>query len=469
MVLQPEYRKDIHGQYLIIGRDKYEETYDDRMLWHNRIEGHLSMDMERINDQHLCKYDVTGMESIYEKYAHGSARATELQAIFLGIFEAISKGKEYLLQEDDYVLDVRYCYLNAEKTGVRIMYFSGYREDVTRQLQGMAEFFMERVDYKDEKAVILIYGIYQMLKGERVTFQDLVSYVEGFQGEVCAEDAKEYKAAREEQRVVATQPKSDYVRQGESQPQRTIPRQRETGPQPPVFSIPLMEEKIQDEEEVNLYPLSIYIMAAGSVVALLLILATAYNLGFLMDSFGSRIDGMKVFGMVLTLGTGEVYLLFRLFDGKNKVTKLKEKTTYVHPDILEARQPIGELQSPHQDEEGQTVLLCEEERTVCLADSMISSCVLVSANPGEYKNLVLRSFPFLIGKYENMTEGVIRHTAISRYHARIEKKGEDLFLYDLHSTNGTYVNGERIRGNEGVLLATGDILRFADVDFCLER
>jgi len=46
---------------------------------------------------------------------------------------------------------------------------------------------------------------------------------------------------------------------------------------------------------------------------------------------------------------------------------------------------------------------------------------------------------------------------ISRQHARIIRRGQNLWLEDLNSTNGTYLNGQRIF--EPVLLRAGDEIR----------
>jgi hypothetical protein len=47
---------------------------------------------------------------------------------------------------------------------------------------------------------------------------------------------------------------------------------------------------------------------------------------------------------------------------------------------------------------------------------------------------------------------------ISRYHARIAVKDGQILLEDLHSTNGTFVNGNRIQGQQ--VVSVGDELRF---------
>jgi FHA domain len=55
----------------------------------------------------------------------------------------------------------------------------------------------------------------------------------------------------------------------------------------------------------------------------------------------------------------------------------------------------------------------------------------------------------------------------SARHARIEPRGDGVWVQDLESTNGTYVNGERVVG--ALRLAPGDILRVGETDLRLEE
>ncbi|HZO84214.1 MAG TPA: FHA domain-containing protein [Verrucomicrobiae bacterium] len=55
--------------------------------------------------------------------------------------------------------------------------------------------------------------------------------------------------------------------------------------------------------------------------------------------------------------------------------------------------------------------------------------------------------------------------SVSSHHAEIEMRGNELFVRDLDSTNGTFINGEKIK--EGVV-KPGQILRLGMVDMRLE-
>jgi phosphoserine phosphatase RsbU/P len=53
--------------------------------------------------------------------------------------------------------------------------------------------------------------------------------------------------------------------------------------------------------------------------------------------------------------------------------------------------------------------------------------------------------------------------AVSRQHARIVRRGDELLLEDLKSRNGTFLNGRPIAGSTG--LSDGDMLRICDLEF----
>jgi hypothetical protein len=59
----------------------------------------------------------------------------------------------------------------------------------------------------------------------------------------------------------------------------------------------------------------------------------------------------------------------------------------------------------------------------------------------------------------------IEDMSVSRIHARLERCSSGWLLKDLSSTNGTRVNGWRVRGQ--VTVRAGDVVRFGDIEFVL--
>ncbi len=80
---------------------------------------------------------------------------------------------------------------------------------------------------------------------------------------------------------------------------------------------------------------------------------------------------------------------------------------------------------------------------------------------GSGTNMKITSSVFVIGSQEEEADGVIAADTVSRIHAKVTKEGEDFYLEDMNSTNGTYHNGELLSYKERVKLEKNDRIVFA--------
>jgi EAL domain-containing protein (putative c-di-GMP-specific phosphodiesterase class I) len=85
---------------------------------------------------------------------------------------------------------------------------------------------------------------------------------------------------------------------------------------------------------------------------------------------------------------------------------------------------------------------------------------------GPVRRLPILTFPFDIGRRPGLGM-TLASNLVSQHHARIEKKGSRLEVRDLGSTNGTFLNGDRLR--EPRTIEEGDILHIARFEFRLGR
>ena len=77
---------------------------------------------------------------------------------------------------------------------------------------------------------------------------------------------------------------------------------------------------------------------------------------------------------------------------------------------------------------------------------------------GETRRIAVDALPVHFGRAEEAEVCVINSRA-SRHHARLERKGREFLIIDLDSSNGTFVNGERVRRarlNRGDRIDVGD-------------
>jgi len=79
----------------------------------------------------------------------------------------------------------------------------------------------------------------------------------------------------------------------------------------------------------------------------------------------------------------------------------------------------------------------------------------------------LNSAPVTVGRGGQNDLVLAGDEFASARHARIEARGDGVWVQDLDSTNGTYVNGSRVAGAQR--LGAGDILRVGETDLLVEE
>ena len=78
----------------------------------------------------------------------------------------------------------------------------------------------------------------------------------------------------------------------------------------------------------------------------------------------------------------------------------------------------------------------------------------------------LRSFPCAVGRHPGIAVRIV-HPTVSLNHAEFRRLGDKLVLADLSSRNGTFVNGQRIKGEHPI--GSGDLAQFGGAVFRLQN
>lgn len=118
-----------------------------------------------------------------------------------------------------------------------------------------------------------------------------------------------------------------------------------------------------------------------------------------------------------------------------------------------------------EDEDEATSLLIDDEATSLLSEGpQITYPYLIRKN--SFDRMDINKPVFRIGKERSYVDYfVANNNAVSRIHADIITRNNCYFVKDENSTNGTYVNGNRLSPNEEVQVFDGDIITFANEEF----
>ena len=79
------------------------------------------------------------------------------------------------------------------------------------------------------------------------------------------------------------------------------------------------------------------------------------------------------------------------------------------------------------------------------------------------KEYILEEFPVTVGKMQSSVQMVIEDVSVSRLHARFRKHGNAVYLQDLDSTNGTFVNKRQLKPSEESIIKRGDEIQFGKI------
>jgi pSer/pThr/pTyr-binding forkhead associated (FHA) protein len=93
---------------------------------------------------------------------------------------------------------------------------------------------------------------------------------------------------------------------------------------------------------------------------------------------------------------------------------------------------------------------------------------MLESTPESHDAVVFRLLPGAIKTVGRAPRAdfVVDAPLVSRLHCRLTLQDDGVLVEDLESTNGTFVNGRRVRKG---LLASGDVLRVGRMEFAVRK
>ncbi|MBR6364751.1 MAG: FHA domain-containing protein [Lachnospiraceae bacterium] len=457
---------------MLVQKDRRDVDYQCRMVIDNELAPFVPMTMQmRDSDVVLC-LDISSRQPLSRLYERRTMDVWQIRQLLEGIAQACEVAEQYLMDVDRILLAPDYIFVEPERNRCRFAF--GFEKETTfaEELSGLLCYLLDHISREDYECVGLAYSLYQESRKETCGIRDLLAIAMKDKVEnetpspgvqyVEPEPAKPIEVYDMEPRILGFLPPPQEKHETNRTSRRNIGRR----------IIERIPPRILLHVRMFLYSVAAAILLIG------VYLSTA------KDRSG-REKLVSAGGIVLVcLAVGQVAALY--LQKKNGTNGVRAADPKGYTDT-------GEF--PFEDNYSAEGALypggTEQERASARVTRPINANWteipaeyktqrLYSAEPGKNKGC-LRSrvpertpdirpdhFPYIIGKLEGATDHCPKSALISRLHARLEQRTDGVYIIDLNSTNGTFVNGNRLLPSQEAKLAAGDEVALADLHFLYE-
>jgi len=441
--LETSFRKDTDSSCFVItdAGNPDPDSYLVRVLCGGIIPGMLKCRLQTMDGRTSMCYEVTALRNLETVFEGKKFSYSEICLILESCIGMIEEMEEYLLSPDHLLLNTRCIFINPEKSRVFFCCSADEERDAREQLREIAEFILPGIDSGDREAMAAGYGFYRSITDSSIPLS-------GLRGSIYApgnglEPLWEKNERRPEPGI---REQNDSCLWNESFVREGYPEKRDTdtGKEPvflkktalllPVFAALIL-----------LLILLLHLKGGDRMLssgALLGVLAAFSFAGVLAVRFSGRIPGRKPESRTAPLPAGADICCPEMQGGD--YTELSSFGGYGN------------------DEESFTELSGHPERKEKPGKVLVP----------DRKNcpeIPLRNGMILVGSLPGAADIVLPSKTVSRVHARIIRQDDEVTIRDLHSRNGTLLNGKPVSGDFESRIKDGDLVTFADVRYTLKK
>ena len=393
-----------------------ERKYQYCIMKRGGISGFLPFEIRYIDSDAYMYYDITSRQNLSTLYAKKPLDRVWISSFFSSMKKIRNEAVRFLLDPANLIWNPTNIYQDLKTGKFGYLYVPYLNDD--NGMSEMMDFMVSHVDYSDDELVKCVYSIAEQYKsnGEVYLSDKVYSDVESLRisdsdrerryGETTEESEENYNRP---DTYVDTYTGPDTVSKSGKDMEVVYEQAEKIGN---AFKAP-------EEKPLKLKPGRYGKEASGSG-------ATVKRSSSLKEMISKIKNRDKKFREDYDFGYG-----------MEPEAAVAEETVYTDPES-------------DTDTEGTVfVELSSEEKTRRLMTE--TGHVLY----------VIRDNSCVIGKKEDEVDLFMDDEGISRMHARVFRDGEDYYIEDLNSTNGTFKNGLRLKPYEQKKLLKGDEIKLA--------
>lgn len=396
--MEVRYRNDLYGNYMLIEIPASAEAsqYTFKMLKKNKIPGVLSC-KERMEDGKGFWYvDISKKKNLMQEYKEKEMQLEDMVMIFQEIIPILEELRTYLLSESMAVMDPEYIFRDLEDHSLHVLILPWNTGEKT--LHKLAEFFLEKINHKDENAVNAAYQFYRQQSQAHFSLYQFLPILEK-ESILKRQKSRE----REDDSYKELRNSGEYCR-------KTVEE---------ILEEPGLGEYDKEELQKNKEK------SRGNVSVIFLILSIVFLTLGLLPILTTTIS-ISCIALSLLLFVGSIIIFISEKKRKERVKNIEVEESF----------PVQEIDIGMKE----TVFFDSFEDEEYLK--------LQWKQNGRKKQFILKEFPCTVGKMKEEVSLCISDISVSRIHCRFIERENKVCIMDMNSTNGTFLNGLPVKNGE---------------------
>lgn len=445
--MEIKYYKEFQHNYMVIRCNGSKENgYQQKILTRQKMKYIFPCDIRYMNGESFYYYEITSKVSIKNLYHNVKWKRENIIKLFHDLQEAINELSSYLLDDSQLVIESDYIYYDYENEKYVFLYYPGYEVGIPLY-EELLSFILDSLDVDDGELTDFMYQICGEIGTGSLTLQRINALLSNMNSLDKESDKIEIHAEEFMDDISMAQYKADDINITSNENLNHVLKRTKQS----IFSRLLIGIAIVGEFIIG----SIFIffittetekviLLAGGVTCLVMLL-----LGILLLVREKKMQRQKNRNdaEIKAYRDNEFELNYEM--GNLHMDDFMQKRT---ANAITEKDACGSL-----DEQNQTVFF-ENKKP-------IEEYKLFAMDKGNKQHISLLQLPCVIGKLAGCVDVCIKDQSVSRMHARVERQENHLYIQDINSTNGTYLNGIRLEPNEKVEITLGDEIRFGNLNY----